>query len=101
MNKVIKIQEPNIITTNEPLAIRRTPISISNIQKSKIPRFSRKKFESMKINDENETSANRKGNDKPNELGNISRKASQQTTTPKFTLSEQDRNNWDQSQIKG
>ena len=55
----------------------------------------------MKINDENETSANRKGNDKPNELGNISRKASQQTTTPKFTLSEQDRNNWDQSQIKG
>ena len=38
----------------------------------------------MKINDENENSANWKGSDKPNELGDISRKASQQTPNSKI-----------------
>ena len=73
IKKVIQIQDPDSIPPNAPLAIRPTPFSTSNVQKSKIPRFTRKKFESTKINDENETSANRKGSDKPNELGDISR----------------------------
>ena len=79
IKKVIQIQVPDSIPPNEPLAIRQTPNSRSNVQKSKILRFARKKFESTKINDENETSANRKGNNKTNELGDISNKASQQT----------------------
>ena len=58
--KAIQIQFPESIPPIEALAIRQTPISTPNVQKSKIPRFARKKFESAKINNENETSANRK-----------------------------------------
>ena len=84
IKKVIQLQDPDSIPPNKPLAICQTPISTSNVQKSKIPRFTRKKFELTKINDENETSANQKGNDKTNELGNISMKASQQNPDSKI-----------------
>ena len=84
IKKVIQIQNPGSIPPNELLAIRRTPISTSNVQKSKIPRFARKKFESTKVNDEAETSTNRKVNDKTNELGAISKKASQQNPISKI-----------------
>ena len=62
--KAIQIHFPESIPLNEALAIRQTAISTTNVQKSKIPRFAWKKFESMKINDENETSANWKRNNK-------------------------------------
>ena len=84
IKKIIQVQDPDSIPPNKPLTIRQIPISISNVQKSKIPIFTRKKFELMKINDENETSANQKGNDKTNELGDISMKASQQNPNPKI-----------------
>ena len=79
IKKVIQLQDPDSIPPNKPLAICQTPISTSNVQKSKIPRF-----ELTKINDENETSANQKGNDQTNELGNISMKASQQNPDSKI-----------------
>ena len=74
IKRVIQIQDPENILANEPSAIRQTPMSTSNAQKSKIPRFARKQVESTKINDEVETSANRISNDKQIEIGDISKK---------------------------
>ena len=45
IKKVRQIQDPDSIPPNEPLAIRKTLISTLNLQKSKIPRFTRKMFE--------------------------------------------------------
>ena len=84
IEKVIQVQDPDSISSNKSLAISQTLISTSNVQKSKIPRFTRKKFELTKINDENETSTNQKGNDKTNELDDISMKASQQNPNSKI-----------------
>ena len=77
--------------------IRLNSISTSNVQKSKIPRFSRKSFESTKINDEVESSTNWKENVKINELDDNLKKASQKIVTAKSIYSEEDRNGkyWD------
>ena len=83
IKNVIQVQDPDSIPPNKSLAISQTPVSTSNVQKSKIPRFTRKKFELTKTNDENETSANQKENGKRNELGDISMKASQQNPNSK------------------
>ena len=95
IKNAIQIQDPVSISPNELLVIRQTPISKSNVSTSKIPRVARKKFLQ---NDKVETSSNRKGNNQTNELGFISKKASQQNPNPKFNRS---RKYWDQSQIKG
>ena len=51
---------------------------------SKTLKFAWKKFESTKINYDVETSPSRKGNDKTNELGDISKKTSQQNPDSKI-----------------
>ena len=80
IKKAIQIQDSDSIPPNEPLAIRQIPISAPNVQKYKIPRFAGKKFKSTKINDE---VANRKANDKTNEISDISKKAIQQNPNSK------------------
>ena len=95
IKNVIQIQDPGSISPNELLVICQTPISKSNVSTSKIPRSARKNFLQ---NDKVETSSNRKGNDQTNELGFISKKASQQNPNSKFNRS---RKYWNQSQIKG
>ena len=75
---VIQIYDQDNIPPNESIAICQTTISTSNVQKNKIPRFACKKFESSKINDEVQTSANRKGNNK------MKKKTSQQNSNSKI-----------------
>ena len=58
-------------------------MSTSNVLKCKIPRFAGKQFESTKIDDEVETSANRKGNDKQLEVGDVSKKVCQSNPNSK------------------
>ena len=81
--KVIQIQDPDNLPPNENLAVCQTPISTSNFQMSKTLKFAWKKFESTKINYDVETSPSRKGN-KTNELGDISKKTSQQNPDSKI-----------------
>ena len=61
-------------------------MSISNVQKSEIPRFAGKQFELTKISVEVETSANQNGNNKQTEGSDISKNVSQPNPNSKRYL---------------